>query len=160
MAPLVYFLNTTSEWSADAAPASRTASDRWTSGNKDAIGTAFGPASNVWFTAVHGTIADLLYPTVDDDNLRQFGFLVTDGAGFFFDASQQGIASSRVTDDRALTYELRVDDAAQHFSLVTDLAADTSNPVVLVRTRLVGGSSRLHVYAYLVPHLGGSGTAQ
>jgi glucoamylase len=160
MAPLVYFLNTTSEWSADAAPASRTAPDRWTSGNKDAIGTAFGPASNVWFTAVHGTIADVLYPTVDHDNLRQFGFLVTDGAGFFFDSSQQGIASSRVTDDRALTYELRVDDPAHHFSLVTEVAADPDAPVVLVRAHLIGDRSRLHVYAYLVPHLDGSGAGQ
>lgn len=160
LTPLVYFLITTSEWSADAAPASRTAPDRWTSGNKDAIGTAFGPKSQVWFTAVHGTIADLLYPTVDHDNLRQFGFLVTDGASFFFDASQQGVASSRVTDDRALTYELRVDNPAHHFSIVTEVAADPGGPAVLVRTHLIGDRSRLHVYAYLVPHLDGSGANQ
>src|SRR5260370_42114396 len=107
MVPLVYFLNTTSEWSGDAAPASRIAPDRWTSGNKDAIGTALGPASKVWFTAVHGTIADLLYPTVDHDNLRQFGFLVTDGAGFFFASSKQGIATSLESDDPAPTYAHR-----------------------------------------------------
>ena len=160
MVPLVYFLNTTSEWSGDAAPESRTAPDRWTSGNKDAIGTALGPASKVWFSAVHGTIADLLYPTVDHDNLRQFGFLVTDGAGFFFDASQQGIATSRLTDDRALTYELRVDDPVHHFSIVTEVATDPSGPVVLVRTHLTGDRSRLHLYAYLVPHLDGSGAGQ
>jgi glucoamylase len=162
LAPLILFAfsSSRSEWTAGTAPAMTVAPDHWTTGNKDAVGTAYGTASPVWFTAVHGTLADLLYPTVDRDNLRQFGFIVTDGATFFFDASQQGVASSRVTDDRALTYELRVDDTAQHFSLVTDLAANTSNPVVLVRTRLVGGSSRLHVYAYLVPHLGGSGTAQ
>jgi glucoamylase len=160
IAPLAYFLATTSEWSSDAAPASHTAPDRWTSGNKDAIGTAFGPKSQVWFTAVHGTIADLLYPTVDHDNLRQFGFLVTDGASFFFDASQQGVASSRVTDDRALTYELRVDDAAHHFSIVTEVAVDPGGPIVLVRTHLIGDRSRLHVYAYLVPHLDGSGASQ
>ncbi len=160
MVPLVYFLNTTSEWSGDAAPASRIAPDRWTSGNKDAIGTALGPASKVWFTAVHGTIADLLYPTVDHDNLRQFGFLVTDGAGFFFDASKQGIATSRVTDDRALTYELRVDDPVHHFSIVTEVATDPNGPVVLVRTHLTGDRSRLHLYAYLVPHLDGSGADQ
>src|SRR5260370_21232400 len=71
-----------------------------------------------------------------------------------------GVGGLGVTDDRALACELRVDDAAQYFSLVTDLAAGPSNPGVLVPPRLVGGSSRLHVYAYLVPHLGGSGIAQ
>lgn len=159
MAPFVFFLGSRNEWTAEGSPASATAPDHWTTGNKDAVGTARSAASPVWFTAVHGTLADLLYPTVDRDNLRQFGYLVTDGTSFF-DASRQGIATSRVTDDRALTYELRVDDTAHHFSLVTELAADSSSPVVLVRTRLIGDSSRLHAYAYLVPHLGGSGTGQ
>jgi glucoamylase len=160
VAPLVYQLSVGNEWTADVAPAASTAADRWTSGNKDAIGTAHSTASPVWFTAVHGTLADLLYPTVDRDNLRQFGFLVTDGSTFFFDASQQGVASSRVTDDRALTYELRVDDPQHHFSLVTTIAAESDSPVVFVRTHLAGDSSRLHVYAYLVPHLEDSGAGQ
>jgi len=159
MATLVFLLGSRNEWTAGTAPASATAPDHWTSGSKDAVGTARSTASPVWFTAVHGTLADLLYPTVDRDNLRQFGYLVTDGTSFF-DASRQGVATSRVTDDRALTYELRVDDTLHRSSLVTELAADSSNPVVLVRTRLIGDSSRLHLYAYLVPHLGGSGTGQ
>jgi glucoamylase len=149
-----------SEWTADTAPAARTAPDHWSSGNKDAIGTARSTASPVWFTAVHGTLADVLYPTVDSDNLRQFGFLVTDGSSFFFDASQQGVASSRVTDDRALTYELRVDDTVHNFSLVTEVATSMDSPVVVLRTHLTGDTSRLHVYAYLVPHLAGSGNGQ
>src|SRR5712692_3622094 len=160
VAGAVLLFHARSEWTADVAPASRPTSDHWTSGDKDAIGTAFGTSSPIWFTAVHGTLADLLYPTVDSDNLRQFGFLVTDGSSFFFDASQNGVATSRVTDDRALTYELRVDDTDHHFSLVTELAADPTGAVVLERTRLVGDGSRLHVYAYLVPHLGGSGVSQ
>jgi glucoamylase len=160
LAPLVYVLGPGQEWTGELAPAARTAPDRWTSGNKDAIGTARSPASPVWFTAVHGTLADLLYPTVDRDNLRQFGFLVTDGSTFFFDASQQGVASSRVTDDRALTYELRVDDPVHRFSLVTTIAVESDSPVVFVRMHLVGDSSRLHVYAYLVPHLEESGEGQ
>ncbi|GAC1510376.1 MAG: glycoside hydrolase family 15 protein [Candidatus Dormibacteraceae bacterium] len=158
--PLVNVLSGGSEWTAEVAPSSAPAPDRWTSGNKDAIGTAHSTASPLWFTAVHGTLADLLYPTVDRDNLRQFGFLVSDGSTFFFDASSQGVASSRVTDDRALTYELRVDDPAHHFSLVTTIATDATSPVVFVRTHLIGDSSRLHVYAYLVPHLEDSSAGQ
>ena len=160
MAPLIYLVNARSEWSADLAPAARTAPDHWTTGNKDAIGTAFSRASPVWFTAVHGTLADVLYPTVDRDNVRQFGFLVTDGSSFFFDASSQGVASSYVTDERALVYQLRVNDPAHHFTLVTELAADSSGPVIVLRTHLTGDISRLHVYAYLVPHLDGSGAGQ
>ncbi len=148
------------QWTADIAPAANVAGDHWTTGDKDAIGTAAGRQSNVWFTAAHGTLADLLYPTVDADNLRQFGFLVTDGSTFFFDAATQGVASSRVTDDRALTYVLQVDDAVHRFSLVTEIATDPDRPVVVVRAHLIGNASNLSVYGYLVPHLGGTGAGQ
>lgn len=148
------------QWTADIAPAANVAGDHWTTGDKDAIGTAAGRQSNVWFTAAHGTLADLLYPTVDADNLRQFGFLVTDGSTFVFDAATQGVASSRVTDDRALTYVLQVDDAVHRFSLVTEIATDPDRPVVVVRAHLIGNASNLSVYGYLVPHLGGTGAGQ
>ena len=120
-------------WTADVAPVANVGADHWTTGDKDAVGTSATRQSNVWFTAAHGTLADVLYPTVDADNLRQFGFLVTDGSSFFFDAATQGVASARVTDDRALTYELRVDDPVHQFSLVTEVATDPGRPVVVVR---------------------------
>jgi len=150
----------TSEWTSDVAPAANVAPDHWTTGDKDAIGTAATRQSNVWFTAAHGTLADVLYPTVDADNLRQFGFVVTDGSSFFFDAATQGVASARVTDDRALTYVLQVDDPVHQFSLVTEVATDPDQPVVVVRGHLIGHTSNLQVYGYLVPHLGGSGAGQ
>ena len=148
------------QWTADVAPAASVVPDHWTTGDKDAIGTAAGRQSNVWFTASHGTLADVLYPTVDADNLRQFGFLVTDGSSFFFDAATQGVASSRVTDDRAPTYAMQVDDPVHQFSLVTEIATDPDRPVVVVRAHLIGHASNLSVYGYLVPHLDGSGAGQ
>ena len=156
----IIFFRPSSEWTADLAPAANVAADHWTTGDKDAIGTAYGRASNVWFTATHGTLADLLYPTVDVDNLRQFGFLVTDGSTFFFDAATQGVASSKVLDERAPTYELRVNDPAHGFTLVTRIAADPDRPVVVVSGQLLGDADTYGVYAYLVPHLGGSGAGQ
>src|SRR5438105_101101 len=148
------------QWTADVAPAASVVPDHLTTGDKDAIGTAAGRQSNVWFTAPHGTLADVLYPTVDADNLRQFGFLVTDGSSFFFDAATQGVASSRVTDDRAPTYAMQVDDPVHKFSLVTEIATDPDRPVVVVRAHLIGHASNLSVYGYIVPHLGGSGAGQ
>ncbi len=156
----IVFFRPVAQWTADNAPAASVAPDHWTTGDKDAIGTAATRQSNVWFTAAHGTLADLLYPTVDADNLRQFGFLVTDGSTFLFDAATQGVASSRVTDDRALTYVMQVDDPVHRFSLVTEVATDPDRPVVVVRGHLIGNAANLAVYGYLVPHLGGSGVGQ
>ena len=151
---------TTSTPSANVAPAAQVPADHWTTGDKMAIGTAYGKTSNVWFTAVHGTLADVLYPTVDVDNLRQLDYLVTDGSTFLFDAATEGTATAVVTDDRALTYQTRIEDTARHFAIVTSYATDPAGPDVVLRTQLVGQTSRLKVYAYLVPHLDGSGARQ
>ena len=142
------------------APGPSAGTDVWTTGDKDAIGTAYGRTSNVWFTAVHGAIADVLYPRVDQDNVRQFGYLVTDGATFLFDETRDGVVTSRVTDHRALVYETTVSDPGHGFTLVHDFATDPERPVLLERTRLEGNTSGLHVYAYLVPHLRDSGLGQ
>ncbi len=142
------------------APGPSAATDTWTTGDKDAIGTAIDRTSPVWFTAVHGAIADVLYPRVDQDNVRQFGYLVTDGSSFLFDETVDGAAVSRVTDPRALTYETTVSDPKHGFSLIHDFATDPARPVVLERTSLVGRTNGLHVYAYVVPHLRDSGLGQ
>ena len=142
------------------APGHSVAADVWTTGNKVAVGTAVdSPASPLWFTAVRGGLADVLYPRVDQDNLRQFGYLVTDGSSFLFDSMRDGLAGSRVIDDRALLYQTTVTDPAHGFVLVSDFAVDPARPVVLMQTQYIGPSS-LHVYAYLVPHLLDSGRGQ
>ena len=143
-----------------AAPGRSVAADVWTTGNKVAVGTAVdSAASPLWFTAVHGGLADLLYPRVDEDNLRQFAYLVTDGSSFLFDSMRDGLATSQVIDDRALLYQTRVTDPVHRFTLVSDFAVDPARPVLLVRTRYIG-PARFHVYAYLVPHLAGDGRRQ
>jgi glucoamylase len=142
------------------APGRSVAADVWTTGDKVAVGTVVeSPASPVWFTAVRGGLADLLYPRVDQDNLRQFGYLVTDGSSFLFDSMRDGLAVSRVIDDRALLYQTTVTDPAHGFVLVSEFAVDPARPVVLMQTQYIGPSS-LHVYAYLVPHLLDGGRGQ
>lgn len=143
-----------------AAPGPSAATDTWTTGDKDAIGTAYERTSPVWFTAVHGAIADVLYPTVDQDNVRQFGYLVTDGRSWVFDETHDGVVTSRVTDPRVLVYETTVSDPKHGFTLIHDYAADPSRAVLLERTRIEGQTAGLHVYAYLVPHLRDSGLGQ
>ena len=143
-----------------SAPGHSDAADVWTTGDKVAVGTAVeSPASPLWFTAVRGGLADLLYPRVDQDNLRQFGYLVTDGSSFLFDSMRDGLAVSRVIDDRALLYQTTVTDPAHGFVLVSEFIVDPARPVVLLQTQYIGPRS-FHVYAYLVPHLLDGGRGQ
>ncbi|HYV58285.1 MAG TPA: hypothetical protein VE911_12100, partial [Candidatus Nitrosopolaris sp.] len=58
---------------------------RWTQGAKDAIGTAYGSGSTVWFTVSAGILNEVYHPTIDRPQIRDLQFLVTDGEQFFHD---------------------------------------------------------------------------
>src|SRR2546421_8401824 len=55
----------------------------WTSSRKSDVGTAMGAESEVWFTVAHGIVNEIYYPTMDQANTRDCGFLVVADDGFF-----------------------------------------------------------------------------
>ena len=67
---------------------------RWTSSAKSASARRSAPQSRVWFTISHGVLNEIYYPRIDHACTRDFGFIVTDGRGFFSeekrDATQHG----------------------------------------------------------------------
>ena len=54
----------------------------WTSSAKDVVGCSLGP-SRVWFTMGFGIVNEVYYPRVDIPQLRDLGFIVADGRGFW-----------------------------------------------------------------------------
>ena len=54
----------------------------WSSSAKDAVGTSV-VASRVWFTVGHGILNEVYWPRVDRPQIRDLGFIVADGAGFW-----------------------------------------------------------------------------
>jgi hypothetical protein len=56
---------------------------RWTSSQKDGVGTAYSASSRVWFTISHGILNEIYYPTIDRPQVRDLQFLITDGQTFF-----------------------------------------------------------------------------
>ena len=55
---------------------------RWTSSVKDAVCTAYAASSRIWFTCSHGILNQIYNPTIDKAQVRDMGFLITDGETF------------------------------------------------------------------------------
>ncbi len=68
---------------------------RWTSSAKSGVGTAASDHSRIWFTLSHGIVNEVYYPTIDQANTRDLGFLVTDESGFFSEEKRHAEARSR-----------------------------------------------------------------
>jgi glucoamylase len=49
---------------------------------KDCVGTARNTTSKVWFTVARGVLSDVYEPTVDNTNVHDMNFVITDGSTF------------------------------------------------------------------------------
>ena len=69
------------------APGSPGIAPTWTSSAKDIVGCALGP-SRVWFTLGFGIVNEVYYPRLDIPQIRDLGFIVADGFGFWVEVKR------------------------------------------------------------------------
>lgn len=125
----------------------------WCSSAKDMIGCALG-SSRLWFTMGGGILNEVYYPRVDIPQIRDLGFLVADGRGFWVEVKRlwqykvellaPGVPAVRVVHhhDR-FDLTLRVVPCIERDALLVDI--------------VLTGDEDLRPYALLAPHLGGTG---
>ena len=133
---------------------------RWTSSVKDAIGTAYAASSRVWFTCSHGILNEIYHPTIDRAQVRDMGFLITDGETFAHEEKRDLITSFEYIHPEALGVRYVNRDPDGRYSLTHEIICDPHHSVVLQWVKIEGHAEllpRLKVYALLAPHLDGGG---
>jgi glucoamylase len=136
---------------------------RWTHSNKAGVGTAYSVSSHLWFTIWDGIVTEVYYPTVDQPQLRDFQYLVTDGKTFFHDEKRDlGIHMERIS-DHALGYRCINKDSLGRYTITKEVIGNPHLPCLLQHTRLTAKDraflAELKVFALCAPHLevGGAG---
>ena len=137
---------------------------RWTSSEKDSVGTAYSASSRVWFTVSHGILNEIYYPTIDRPQVRDLGFLISDGETFFHEEKRDLEHTFEYIDRDVLGVRITGRDPQDRYTLTKEIIADPHQSTVLIRVRVQGDEdllSRLKVYALLAPHLqvGGAGNS-
>ena len=137
---------------------------RWTSSEKQAVGTAYSASSRVWYTISHGILNEIYYPTIDRPQVRDMGFLISDGETFFHEEKRDLVRSFEYIDNEALGVRLTGRDPQGRYALIKEIISDPHQPTALIHVRMDGDPdflSRLKVYALLAPHLeiGGAGNS-
>ena len=127
---------------------------RWTSSDKAGVGKAISPLSRVWFTFSHGVLNEVYYPRVDQACLRDFGFMVTGGAGFFAEEKRDCSNAVDWMEDGVPAFRLTNLHRGGRFRLTKHLLTDPRRDVVLQRVHLQPlHGERLRLFALLSPHL-------
>ncbi|HVB67501.1 MAG TPA: hypothetical protein VNE67_06550, partial [Acetobacteraceae bacterium] len=125
----------------------------WTSSAKDVVGCTLGPA-RLWFTLGFGIVTEVYYPRVDLPQLRDLGFIVADGAGFWVEVKRLGTYAIKLAAPGVPAVEIL--HTHPRFRLRLRVTPDPLRDVLLVEATLTGDPD-LRLYALLAPRLGATG---
>ena len=155
-------LNQTYRWLDDdgAAFGAPGLEPRWTSSKKDAVSTAYSASSHIWFTASHGTLNEIYYPTIDRPQTRDMELLFTDEETFFHEEKRDFEYDFHYIDPDALAVRVVANDLGGRYTVTKDFITDPHHPVVLMHVKIEGDEeilSKLRCYGLLAPHLDGGG---
>jgi glucoamylase len=117
------------------------------------VGCALG-ASRLWFTMGGGILNEVYYPRVDLPQIRDLGFLVADGHGFWVEVKRQW----RYTIEAFApgVPAMRVVHRHERFALTLRVVPCVERDALMIDVVLTGDED-LRPYALLAPHLGGTG---
>jgi glucoamylase len=117
------------------------------------VGCPLGRA-RLWFTVGGGIVNEVYYPRIDIPQIRDLGFIVADGRGFWVEVKRlwshtvellsPGIPAVRIVHRHA------------RFELTLQIVAASERDALLIHVVLTGDAD-LRPYALLAPHLGGTG---
>ena len=129
---------------------------RWTRSAKDVVCTAYSSVSRVWFTASNGVLNEIYFPTIDQPQVRDLQFLITDGETFFHEERRHLISKTEYLSDAGLGVRIQSHDPNERYSIVKEVLADPHQAAIIMRVALEGDPdllAKLHMYAILAPHL-------
>ena len=125
----------------------------WCSSAKEMVGCSLG-ASRLWFTIGGGILNEGYYPRIDIPQIRDLGFIVADGRGFWVEVKRMYRHTLELAG--AGVPAVRIVHRHERFELALRVAPSHERDVLLIELELTGDES-LRPYALLAPHLGGTG---
>ena len=125
----------------------------WASSDKDLVGTSLGPA-RLWYTLGRGIVNEVYYPRIDIPQIRDLGFIVADGRGFWSEVKRLP-GGSLETPAAGVPLPVVIHRHAR-FILTLRICPDPRREVLLIQFHLDGEES-MRPYVLLAPHLGGTG---
>jgi glucoamylase len=135
------------------APGQPGVAPTWTSSAKDIVGCALGP-SRVWYTLGFGIVNEVYYPRVDIPQIRDLGFIVADGKGFWVEVKRLETYTLRLLAPG--TPAVEVVHRHERFTLTLRIALDPERDVLAIEATLEG-DPELRPYVLIAPRLGTSG---
>jgi glucoamylase len=136
------------------APGAPGLAPTWCSSDKEMVGCSLG-CSRLWFTIGGGIVNEVYYPRVDLPQIRDLGFIVGDGQGFWVELKRLWRHELELAVPG--TPAVRIVHRHERFELTLRITPSEHRDVLLIEVQL-SADAGLRPYVLLAPHLGGTGT--
>ena len=124
---------------------------RWTRSAKDAVCTAYSSVSRLWFTTSAGVLNEIYFPTIDQPQVRDLQFLVTDGETFFHEERRDLIIHTEYIGDTDWACESSISDPDGRYQIVQGSHHRSASAALLINARLEGDPGVARETASLCP---------
>ncbi len=141
--------------SAQSAPGAPGVMPTWTTGSKEAIGTATSLESKVWFTLENGILTEVYYPRLDTADLRTLEFAVSDGRNTWAEKKDLKHSLERLNTD-SLLYRQVSSDPAGKFKITKTYVSDPQRDTLLIQVDFFAPAG-YNLYVLADPSLKNSG---
>lgn len=135
------------------APGQPGTAPAWTSSDKDGVSTALG-TSRTWITIGRGILNEVYWPHIDNPQIRDLGFIVADGQGFWSEIKRNNRYDLLTPEPGVPAYTAI--HRHERFTLTLEFCPDTASDVVLIQCKL-DAPEHFRLYPLLSPHLGNTG---
>lgn len=125
----------------------------WTSSAKDAVGCTLG-APRLWFTLGHGIVNEIYHPRIDIPQIRDLGFIIADGNGFWSEVKRVANYDMRFLAPGVPAFEITHKHERYQFRL--RISPDPRREVLAIEFHL-DAAADLRPYVLMSPHLGATG---
>ena len=133
---------------------------RWTSADKNGVGTALNVANKVWFTMSHGIINEIYYPQVDQACTRDMEFIVTDGKKFFSEEKRDTTHHIEFMAEGVPGFIVINTCNQGNYRIEKEIITDPIRDTFFQRIKFIplkGDISDYKLYVLLAPHIGNYG---
>ncbi len=128
----------------------------WTSSAKDGIGTSISRESLVWFTLSNGIVDEVYYPRIDQANIRDLQFLISNGIDLFEEEKIDCDHKISTLDEGVPAYKITNTSHKRRYTIEKTILTDPRRDVLLLKvkfTPLKGNFDDYHLYTILNPHV-------
>src|SRR6266481_1898794 len=105
---------------------------RWTRSAKDAVCTSYSSSSRLWFTTSAGVLDEIYFPTIDQPQVRDLQFLITDGETFFHEERRHLRSVTEYLDQRGLGVRITGHPPDGRYRLTKEVITDPHQPTLLI----------------------------